>query len=149
MPPPLPGQKQPQYSIRGGWQTATLWSGGVSGLGALQGCISGTINVGGDVLIASGPGRLNKFFPHLNVASGLALIFYDSAVPASGGPFAASGHKIVWVSPPLAASASGAQQQLPSWPADIDIPFQSGLVVHTTSGHPGFSVAWTPEPAGQ
>lgn len=147
MPPPLPGQKQPDYTVRGGTQTSSIFSGAVApGIAA---CISGVTVVGSDVCLYSGAGRLNTLLIHQNMLSGnTAIFFYDSAVPVSGGPIALSGHKVVFAFPTGLTLASGNVQQQPSWPVSIDMPFQSGLCVNSRSGQPGFTAVWTPEPAG-
>ena len=107
---------------------------------------SGTA-AGNDVAITTGAGRLNTILIHTLIASGQSVFFYDSAVATSGGPFAASGHKIVGIIP---TSWSGAFNVMSDWarPFVVDMPFTSGLVAATRSGTPGFSISYTPETSG-
>jgi hypothetical protein len=146
--------KVPVKSTPGGFQTASIFSGQVApNLAACPGAVAG----GSDVLLFSGAGRLDDILQHVQMASGQPVFFYDSAVPTSGGPFALSGHKIVGVLPGtwaggIATTASGATAAPTSFVNPVfatRLPFQSGLCVNSRSGQPGFTVAWSPEPAQQ
>lgn len=108
---------------------------------------SGT--VGPDLLITAGQGRLDCafFLDTLILAlSGQPVTFYDSAVAASGGPIAASGHKVVGVLAPQATQAptgvSGAFLRGGNIQS-FGMPFTSGLVATTRSGAAGFSAGYT------
>ena len=119
--------------VRGGGRAFTNFSGTAAG---------------NDVLIYSGAGRLNSILQHTQMQSGQTVYFYDSAIATSGGPFAASGHKIVGILPATwsqGAPGSGAINQQTGQPLNVDFPFQSGLVAATRSGTPGFSVSYTVE----
>src|SRR5690242_20076362 len=60
-----------------------------------------------DTLIQSGAGRLNTV-SRLTVASGMGVIFYDSAIATSGGPFAVSGHlALATILQPIVPAVSG------------------------------------------
>lgn len=108
--------------------------------------------VGPDVNIWVGGGRLDAVFLHdsaMNALSGLAVVFYDSAVAVSGGPLSTSGHKIVGVIGPLPAQTGisggllkGGQIQ------NVGFVFTSGLCHTTVSGQPGFSASFTPVVSG-
>lgn len=105
--------------------------------------------VGPDILITAGQGRLDSafFLDTLVLAlSGFAVTFYDSAVAVSGGPIAASGHKVVGVLAPQATQAptgvSGAFLR-GGMVQGFGMPFSSGLVYTTRSGAAGFSVGYT------
>lgn len=118
-----------QYTGRGGNQTYVNYSG----------------TAGGDVAITSGDGRLLAVIPHTTALSGQAVLFYDSAVAVSGGPIAASGHKILGgipASPPTGASGTFN----PATPIVIDAPFFSGLCVTGKSGAVGFTAVYNLEP---
>ncbi len=134
-------------TVRGGGRAGAVFSGNafLSGCGpAMPGAVGG----GYDVLIMSGAGRLNSVIQHTQLASGFAVLFYDSAVPTSGGPFPASGHKIVGALPPTYAAGvvSGVIPiAFTGASVNIDFPFQSGLCVALKSGQPGFSYSFTPE----
>ncbi len=102
-----------------------------------------------DTLIFSGAGRLNAISVLNNIVSGQQVIFYDAAVATSGGPFAASGHKVVGTIPPVwhpAASGVINPAAAPGFVNNVNFPFQSGLcVANRASGTAGWSVAFTPE----
>lgn len=105
--------------------------------------------IGGDVLIYSGAGRLNNILVINNLQSGQSVLFYDSSVATSGGPFATSGHRVVGVIPPVwREGASGIINTLsaPGQSLFPEMPFQSGLVAAcVASGCPGFTVSYTVE----
>ena len=105
--------------------------------------------IGGDALIYSGAGRLNSILICNQITSGQAVLFYDSATATSGGPFTASGHKVVGLIPYVwREGASGIinPNSAPGTTLFPEMPFQSGLVVAVTnSGCPGFTVAFTVE----
>src|ERR1700738_1449942 len=117
--------------IRGGGQAACIFSGAASGAAA-GGVGQGMVPGGADLLFVSGAGRLNSVLQHTQMLSGLPIIFYDSAVPTSGGPFPLSGHKILGVIPPTWAggvAGSGSPVGFTGTPLTVDMPFQSGLWV--------------------
>lgn len=160
--PTTPGIKNPQKDIRGGFNTATIYSGALlPNLAACPGAVSGNA----DILLFSGAGRLDWLLPHTHtMASGvqLPIVFYDAGVTSSGGPFASSGHKILGFFPFTVAPVSGAPvtgqagansgqvcYPAPTTPITIDCPFQSGLAVALKSGQCGFTVGFTPEIANQ
>lgn len=107
--------------------------------------LSGT--AGGDANIFVGGGRLDLGFQHgatVLALSGQAITFYDSAVAVSGGPLAASGHKVVGVlgfnQPQPAASGDvyqGGNVQ------NLGFVFTSGLCHNSRSGQLGFTVSYT------
>lgn len=103
---------------------------------------SGTI---GDVVITSGAGRVVAIIPHTTALSGQSVILYDGhGAPASGGPFATSGHKILGgipASPPTGASGTFNA----AVPIPLNVPFNSGLICTGRSGQVGFSVLWQRE----
>lgn len=105
--------------------------------------------LGADVVIQSGPGRLDTIVPTNLINSGTAVVFYDSAVATSGGPFSTSGHKIVGFIPATQRvySASGlGTQALPWGPIQNGAPFLSGLCAAPVgSGGPSFFVTFTPQ----
>lgn len=105
--------------------------------------------VGGDALIYTGAGRLNQILVTANLTSGKTVVFYDSAVATSGGPFSASGHKVVGVIGPVwHPGASGVinPYSQPGGALGAGLPFQSGLCAGCiASGTPSFSVSYTPE----
>lgn len=113
------------------------------------GRFSGT--AGGDVNIWVGGGRLDTVLLHpatvatIPAASGVAPIFYDSAVAVSGGPINASGHKIVGVGLP-ATTVSGAA--IGGQVISLGIVFSSGLCVTGASGMAGFTACYTPTVSG-
>lgn len=108
---------------------------------------SGT--VGPDILIHAGAGRLDSAFfldSTILALSGQAVTFYDAATAVSGGPLAASNHKVVGVLAPGdgfantmvsgAALRGGAIRY-------FGMPYSSGLCATTRSGAAGFSVGYT------
>lgn len=102
----------------------------------------------GDSMIFSGAGRLNSILQHTQMASGLAVVLYDGALATSGGPFGLSGHKVIGIVPPTWAGGvqgSGSTTVFTGQPVNVDMPFQSGLLVNLRSGQPGFTVSFTPE----
>lgn len=131
MPNPQPSPTGQVQQTVGGNRTFSAYSGAV----------------GADAVIVTGGGRLDKAFFHGgNVLglSGLPVVFYDSAVPVSGGPIVASGHKIVGVlSFPLQTLASGNAFYGGS-PVDIGVVFSSGLCHSSRSGQIGFTASYTP-----
>ncbi len=105
--------------------------------------------VGPDVVIAVGQGRLDSAFFHdslILALSGQAVTFYDASVAVSGGPLAASNHRVVGVLAPQATQAptgvSGAFLRGGNV-MQFGMPFLSGLVHTTRSGAAGFSVGYT------
>ena len=151
----VPGLKEATKFTEGGFFSATIFSGAVvPGLGGAPGAVA----VGPDVLLMSGPGRLDTFTPFLGTLhSGtvLSVTFYDSSIPVSGGPIPASGHKMLWSSPVYLAPLSGGGGLLSSGQASVITnlgnpwlimqPFQSGLCVNCRSGQGGYSVGWSAE----
>lgn len=131
---------QPQYTNNGGFRTAAIYSGIIAGpsLAAAPGAVA----AGSDTLLFSGAGRLNRIQPHVGLQSGVAVVLYDAAVAASGGPIVSSGHIVIGVVPPM-TGLSGTLTL--TNPIEVNIPFNSGLCVATRSGCPGFTVSWTPE----
>lgn len=133
---------------QGGCIAASVYSGAVAP--SLAGAY-GAVAAGPDILLYSGAGRLKDILPHVQLLSGLPVVFYDAGAVASGGPFAASGHKIVGVLPGSTQSTApaGSGVNIAIFPNDwvfaLDQPFQSGLCVATKSGQPGFTVTYTPE----
>lgn len=105
--------------------------------------------IGGDVLIYSGGGRLSSILVCNNLQSGQGIIFYDSAIATSGGPFAVSGHNVVGIIPPIwREGASGVINpwSTPGQPQQVDMPFKSGLcAAAVASGTPGFAISFTTE----
>jgi hypothetical protein len=151
MPPPPQGADRAQKNTFGGFQTISIFSGGSSS--TLSGSAIGAIS--GDLLLVSGPGRLDFIQPHQAVSGAGPTLFYDSAVAANGvtggGPVAASGHKVVGVLPAntwASANASGAIGVIAP-PYQFSMPFQSGLCVALRSGSCGYTISWTPEPGNQ
>lgn len=117
--------------------------------------------VGPDVQIWVGGGRLDlvQLFPPASAAaapaaSGLAIVFYDTAAAISGGPFTTSGHKVLAsLSPvdpalfnqPIFNSGLGCGGR---GPLQLGIPFTSGLAVFTQSGQVGWGATFTPSLSG-
>lgn len=105
-----------------------------------------------DTQVFSGAGRLNTI-TRLTQASGAGVYFYDGIIATSGGPFAASGHKVIGaiIQPiPLPLTGSGTnnvfQWQGVGVPLAVDMPFSSGLIMAPIgSGTPSFNFSWTPE----
>lgn len=111
--------------------------------------------IGVDTLIHSGQGKLNQAFHYTQIASGRGVIFYDGAAVTSGGPFSASGHKVLGILPMHAAAAyfSGVERNPMSYPGVInqyDFPYYSGLIAAPLagSGHASFSVSYSPDAVG-
>lgn len=137
----------------GGGQSATIYSGMVSGmsLASAPGAVNGVNTAGGaDVLFFSGAGRLKDVLVlPPSAISGGRVIFYDAPTPTSGGPFAASGHKIIGQIPQGFGFGAGGTSGVPlvggGQVLGFDIPFNSGLCANVVSGAPGFTVTWTPE----
>jgi hypothetical protein len=135
----------------GGGQSATIFSGMVSGVlinGA--GVVPNTTSQGADVQFYSGAGRLKDVLVLTPSAiSGGRVIFYDAGVATSGGPFAASGHKIVGQIPQGFGFGPGGTSGVPlvggGQALGFDFVFNSGLCANMVSGAPGFTVTWTPE----
>jgi len=133
--------------IRGGGRAGTVYSGAAAVAAVCGGPYAPAV-AGGEVQFWSGAGRLNALLQHIALTSGLGVTFYDAAVITSGGPFAASGHKIIGIIPPTWPGGSYSGTGLNIWNGavvNVDMPFQSGLCAHTASGCPGFTVSWTPE----
>ena len=158
MPVPTTGVRTAQKNTQGGFWSASIFSGNAVLSGALTAAPL-AVGTGYDVLLFSGPGRLDSIMAHQPMQSGQAIYFYDAGAVSSGGPFVLSGHKIVGIYPPTwrvptgVAVASGQTNFVdsqPGIPIAVAQPFQSGLCVALKSGQPGFSAFWTPEqPAGQ
>lgn len=126
-----PNTGQIMYTL-GGAKTYTRFSG----------------TVGPDTAIWVGAGRLDSIYliPSADMAaSGKTILFYDSAVAASGGPIAASGHKVLGGiqigGTPQPANLSG----LINYGGFVQcgLPFNSGLIATTASGQVGVSVCFT------
>lgn len=101
-----------------------------------------------DTVVQSGPGRLDTVMAYATLLSGRGVIFYDSAVATSGGPFSASGHKVVGViSPAWNQSASGFLNNVGAGePMRPGMPFFSGLVAAPGvggSGGPSWTISYT------
>ena len=128
----------PHQQVRGGLYTFCSYSG---------------IGSAGDIAITvSGQnrGRLNSVVVFNSQTSGGVVTFYDGAnvgvTLASGGPFATSGHVVLYQLPiwPNSSAVSGQFAPIQT-PVNVDVPFFSGLNVATRSGTPGFTVSWTVE----
>lgn len=115
-----------QLQTTGGTQTHTLYSG----------------TAGGDQVLWSGAGLLANALIHLGYVSGRATIYYDSAIAVSGGPIAASGHKIVGVIP--VAPQSGLGGATAAGMVTFGVPFFSGLCMTGGSGQVGITTTFTP-----
>jgi len=121
---------------RGGMETFTNFSGTAAG---------------NDVAITSGAGRLHDVLQHVQMISGQSVLIYDGAVATSGGPFSASGHKVLAVIPSTYRGGAVSGVAATEWdarPIVIDRPFYSGLIAATRSGTPGFSVSFTRQLSG-
>ncbi len=111
---------------------------------------SGT--AGGDAAIWVGAGRLDSaFFNAGSIAtlSGQTVTFYDAATAVSGGPLAASNHKILGILgfPPGNApfvALSGQVFVAGQPPTFFGTVFTSGLCHTGRSGQLGFSAQYTP-----
>ena len=111
--------------------------------------------IGVDTLVVSGPGRLDTMLLTNFLQSGRGVVFYDAAVATSGGPFAASGHRILGVIPPATNTglqASGIPGGAVAWdgiPKPCGSPFHSGVVAApwpagaTASGTHGYAISYT------
>jgi len=140
-----------QKNTFGGFRHASFYSGAV--VPNLTSCPAGAFAVGSDVMLQSGPGRLDIVLANSAVQSGLGVTFYDAAAPVSGGPIPASGHRICGVIPPVNNSVAAfvgsgypdpAALQ-PGIPIQVSLIFTSGLCVNLRSGQPGFTANWTSE----
>ena len=145
------------------WESPVRNSGNLGGTGQMLTTQGGgqvsALNVSGlgaDTLIASGPGRLDTTLIVNFFQSGRGVIFYDSAVATSGGPFTLSGHKALAIIPPAInaglALLSGQATGFVPWDGlnkPCGSPFGSGIVAApwpagtTASGTHGFSVNFT------
>ena len=135
---------------RGGGRTATVWSGNLLANSSLTGA-PGAVQSGGQVLLFSGPGRLNTIVAHALLTSGQPVWFYDAGSPTVSGT-SVSGQRILGFIPapyraPLAV-VSGNIPTAVNWNdvIQLDMPFQSGLCAAAASGAPGFTVSVTLEP---
>ncbi len=117
---------------------------------------SGALGV--DYVIWKGGGRLDHVELHPtggSLGSGILTIFYDTAVASSGGPIAASGHKIISkLHPGSQAYGSVGIGQIQSGSLNlggyfpIGRVFTSGLVLASLSGMNGVTVSYTPVVSG-
>lgn len=113
---------------------------------SVSGAFSG--NPDGSVGLASGQaGRVNNIVLHQSpgniwTQSGIAVQLYDAALPVSGAPLVASGHKLLAV---LNGPVGHSGQILQTGLFELGVPFTSGLFARAASGAPGFTVTWTPE----
>lgn len=120
--------------VRGGGRSVSFYSGN-----------------GADTLVYSGAGRLDCVVMHSQLSSGQSAFIYDAAVVISGGPYPASGHKLLFATPPTWAGGSTSGVGVPPFVSTSLIscqPFQSGLCISARSGCPGFTVSFTPEVDG-
>lgn len=133
-----------------------FWSGSVN-TGQLQTTPGGQqvytsfSGVGADTQIFAGAGRLDGGIQLTAATSGRTVVFYDGAVATSGGPFSASGHKIVGFLPAQQPPANSGQVNiLNGVPFVWGYPFFSGLNAAAVggSGGPSFTVTYTPEGSG-
>ena len=128
------------FTSQQGNLTAAQYSGAV--VPVVAGA-TGSVAVGSDVFLFSGPGRLQYIIPHQTYLSlsGVAINIYDGAAAVSGGPIAASGHI------PLGGLFAGAgvsgQLILQNQPIPLGIPFNSGLVINSRSGQCGVTLVWS------
>ncbi len=139
----------------GGAQAMSFWSGNAILSGALTGAfapVGAATGSGYDAVLVNGPGRIKDVLVHQQMLSGVAVTFYDAGTGVtSGGPFTASGHKIVAIVPAGTPSIYGGNGsgilfgQPGSAIFKFDMPFQSGLAVSLRSGQPGFTVSFVPE----
>lgn len=122
------------------------WTRGGGRVVSVSGTFSG--NPDGSVGLASGiAGRLANVVLHNTPGnpwsqSGIVVQFYDAALPVSGAPLQASGHKLLAV---LNGPVGHSGQLSQTGKFEIDMPFQSGLFARAASGAPGFTVSITPE----
>ncbi len=129
-----PNTGQIPYTL-GGSKTVTVFSGAV----------------GPDILIQAGGGRLDAAFFHDSptlALSGQPVVFYDSAIAVSGGPLAASGHKVVGVLAPKTDSSISGAALRGGVVQSFGFVFTSGLVYTTRSGGAGWSASFTPVVSG-
>lgn len=130
----------------GGELVATVYSGMASG--ALSTANStqfgAAVAAGADLLLFSGAGRLKDVQPNVQL-SGVQITFYDAAGVASGGPFTASGVKVLAVIPANTWSPPGGIFGVGPIQYGFDVPFTSGLCVALKSGQPGFTVTFSPD----
>ena len=89
------------------------------------------------------------------LASGVAVIFYDSHA-AGTGYVPASGHKILAVLDPKVPGVSqfpntynSGAVMIGSLPQELGQPYNSGLNVSALSGAPGYTCSYTPVLSGQ
>lgn len=133
----VPNTGQSLWTL-GGTRTHTVFSG----------------TAGGDANIWVGGGRLDLAFfldSALLALSGQPVVFYDAAVAVSGGPLAASGHKVVGVLAPageLASTAISGAALRGGIIRQLGVAFSSGLCHTGRSGGPGWSVSYTPVVSG-
>lgn len=132
--------------VNGGGRADAIYSGSLAGAG-LGGC-PGAVAAGADVFFWSGAGRLVSIQPHLGLLSGAAVNFYDTALAASGGPIAASGHKLIARLPAtqeMMNLVTNSGQIGNVNPIIVNAPFQSGLACRASSGCPGFTIFFNVE----
>ncbi len=107
-----------------------------------------------DVRIWNGAGRLEtaQTQPILSItqpaASGVAVVFYDAAVPSPNGtigPIPGSGHKLLGM---LLPSNTGSGLATPGELRTYRTVFTSGLCVSQASGQFGFTCNFTPVVSG-
>jgi hypothetical protein len=145
---------RPRKVTQGGFSTFTSYSSGLNACGTSLPAVSGP----GSFLLQSGPGRLDSILidPLASFAgaatffaSGRPIFFYDAVAGTSGGPYIASGDKFIGTTPLSAAfgTFSGLNQSVAPNPFTFATPFFNGLVVSLSSGQPGFTVSWSPEPS--
>ncbi len=108
--------------------------------------LSGT--AGGDANIWVGAGRLDAALLHPELlaanpaASGVTVLFYDSAAAVSGGPLT---NKIVGV---LRSMETKSGQVQGGQVSKFGFVFTSGLCHTSASGMPGFTASYTPVISG-
>jgi len=128
-----PNTGQIPYTL-GGSKTFSLFSG----------------TAGGDALIQAGGGRLDAaaFVQGSILAlSGQNVIFYDSAVAVSGGPIAASGHKIIGclgTGAPYKIASSGDMFIANGNVQPMGFVYTSGLCYQSRSGVMAWNCSFTP-----
>lgn len=137
---------------RGGAKHFTSFSGGLLPLGSGDSASRPVAQTADHAVIWSGAGRLNTAFAHQAI-SGVAIVFYDSAIVARSGPTTnqESGRATIGFIP--AVTFAGLPSTILSGIYDLvgpdifryDAPFYSGLAVSAPSGCAGFTVTWTPE----
>lgn len=128
------------------------WTQGGAQVVSQSGMFSGNPD-GGITIVGSGQaGRLNMVVIHnlpgtLWAQSGIKIDFWDGgASPAltSGGPFAASGHKLI-ATYNAPTGLSGQPSAAVGVQPPLGMPFTNGLFARAGSGAPGFSVSYSPE----